>query len=303
MNNIALNHRLALIRGTAVPLHERKERAAKEKERELTFEDKMKNALISHVTGADLSDDSDDEAVCEDNTLKYAIYNTHTAPPKTTTPDNSPASLNTSLKWYDNSEIKNLCPAADEVRYNNLMTDFREEKRMRTDGMARIQLGANELPQFMAELQKVKESGECLTAFLQKFIPEPIKDRTAVNWHAVKLPTQGTDVIWLNPKTGEVVHAQHSPPAPGLSSFSGYNLSFADREAQNDHVWDLAYDLQKFIQNAFFREEDSCADEIDKLLEEIKARQAEKCFERFNFVARLPSSTEIWFDNIMDNRN
>jgi hypothetical protein len=69
-----------------------------------------------------------------------------------------------------------------------------------------------------------------------------------------------------------------------------------DREAQNDFVWDLAYDLHEFIQTAFFREEDDCFNEIDKLLEEIKARQADKCMARFNFTARLPSSSEIWFN-------
>jgi len=281
MNNIALNYRLASIRSTAVPLHERK---AKKEERQLTFEEKLKNAAASNALGSEVPEPTKETTAATENTV-------------------SSASLNTSLKWYDNSELNSLCPAADEARYNSLMADFRDEKRARTDGMARIHLGPNELPKFMAELQKIKDNGECLTAFLQKFIPEPVKDRTAVNWHEVKLATQGTDVIWLNPKTGEVVHAQHSPPAPGLSSLSGYNLSFADRETQNDHAWDLAYDLQKFIQTAFFSNEDSCFDEIDKLLEEIIAKQAQKCTERFNFIARLPSATEIWFDNIMDNRN
>jgi hypothetical protein len=191
------------------------------------------------------------------------------------------AELNTSLKWYDHEDIYN--------------PDFLDEVRARKSGLPRIHLGPNELPKFMEELQKAAESGGCLTEFLQKYIPEPVKDRTAVNWHNVKLPTQGSDVITINPETGEIVHAQHFKPA-GLRFLGGLGNSPTDREAENDYVWDLAFDLQQFIQAAFFKEEDDCFSEIDRLLEEIKARQADKCMARFNLSMKLPSSTEIWFN-------
>jgi len=268
MNSIAINQRLTSSRSTAAPLHERKARAKPNGE---SFD-----AVLARKA----------QKTQKTDTLPATVKNT------ATTASSEP---NTSLKWYDHTELENLCPVDDNAQYNSYMDNFRMEKYERTKGMAKIALGPNELPKFMAELQNVKESGGCLTEFLKQFIPPPV-DRLALNPHDLKLATRGVDLIWLNPETGEIVHAQHSPPAPGLSFFSGVNLSFMEREAQSDHTWDLAYDLQKFIQTAFFSEEDSCFNEIDRLLEEIKARQADKCMARFDFIARLPSSSEIWFN-------
>jgi hypothetical protein len=270
MNSIAINQRLTSSRSTAAPLHERKARA---KPNGGSFD-----AVLARKA-------QKTQKTQKTDTLPATVTNTATAS----------SELNTSLKWYDHAELENLCPVDDNAQYNSYMDNFRMEKYERTKGMAKIALGPNELPKFMAELQNVKESGGCLTEFLKQFIPPPV-DRLALNPHDLKLATRGVDLIWLNPETGEVVHAQHSPPAPGLSFFSGVNLSFMEREAQSDHTWDLAYDLQKFIQHAFFSEEDSCFNEIDRLLEEIKSRQADKCMARFDFIARLPSSAEIWFN-------
>jgi hypothetical protein len=284
MNNVALNHRLSSIRSTAVPLHERK---ARENPNGESF-----NAIMARKAQKMQKADPA-PATPIDTTPVTSIY-TPLATATTTTATTS-SELNTSLKWYDHKELDNLCPKEDAEEYNRYINDFIAETRARNNGMARIHLGAGELPKFMEELQKVAESGGCLTAFLQKFIPEPVKDRTAVNWHDVKLPTQGVDVIRINPETGEIVHAQHFQPL-GLRFLSGQGNSFMDREAQNDFVWDLAYDLHEFIQTAFFREKDDCFNEIDRLLEEIKARQADKCMARFNSTARFPSSSEIWFN-------
>ena len=279
MNRIASDFKMQLIRNSAIPLHERK---AKPEKTELpTFEELIRNAIVSHVTGADLSDEAkEDVSKTDEVPHENKIHEVQAA--KTI---NSSAELNTSLKWYDHSEAVNLCPIADQAELNRYMDSFIAETRARTNGMAKIRLGANELPKFMEELQKVAESGGCLTEFLQQFISEPVKDRTAVNWHNVKLPTQGVDVITLNPETGEVVHAQHFQPLGLRVLNGGGRLSLADRDALNDYVWDLAYDLHKFIQHAFFKQEDDCPNEIDKLLEEIKARQENKCMRRFDYVA------------------
>ncbi|MCL2697330.1 MAG: hypothetical protein FWE74_04535, partial [Oscillospiraceae bacterium] len=58
MNRIANDFKMQMI-DSAIPLHERKAKSEKE-ERELTFEEKLKNAVISHVTGADLSGNEED---------------------------------------------------------------------------------------------------------------------------------------------------------------------------------------------------------------------------------------------------
>jgi hypothetical protein len=286
MNKIANEFKMQLIRNSAIPLHERKAKAAQEKEPP-SFEKMLKNAVISHVTGVDASQE------VKETTTASPVEETETVEMKATAKvADSSLPLNTSLKWYDHTELGNLCPIENEAEYNRYMDDFRAEKRARIDGMAGIVLRPGELLKFMEELQKVAESGGCLTEFLQKFLPEPV-ERFSLNPHDVKLGTQGSDVIWLNPETGEIVHAQHNPPSELGLLLSGLRPSTMNREAQNDFVWDLAYDLQQFIQNLFFKQEDECADEIDRLLEELKLRQEGKCMRRFEFVAAERISLNI----------
>jgi hypothetical protein len=57
---------------------------------------------------------------------------------------------------------------------------------------------------------------------------------------------------------------------------------FPNLERDEKAVLDLANDLQEFLRYTFFKQEDDCPDEIDRILDLLKARQEGKCVCRFD---------------------
>ena len=162
---------------------------------------------------------------------------------------------NTSLRWHPSaSEMHRM--AQTDVYNSQPMDKLRESEIARIVGMTGIVVGKNELVVLLQELQSASANGDSLESVLERWSlnrPQPCGIRG--------------DVFWIDPDTGEVRHAE----AAG---------KLLDRNV--DAVWDLAYDLQEFLRYTFFRQDGDCAETAAQILEEIIARQENKCVARFH---------------------
>jgi len=199
--------------------------------------------------------------------------------------------------------LNELSPKAPAVTETTSITDSDFMEKIK--GTIAVPVGRNELPKFMEYLEKALADGECLSAALTKWSHEKTGyceelGRYKCRLGAGRVMFQESDWFHIDPNTGEIKHAF----PPGIRLIRNGNELFGDRisadllaemtnfdEKHDDAVWDLARDLQQFLRYTYFRQEEDCFDEIDKLLEEIKARQDGKCTLRFDEVAKV-----LWVD-------
>jgi hypothetical protein len=195
---------------------------------------------------------------------------------------------------------------------NEVSAAWIAEQNARIDGKIGISVGKNELAGLMETLAKAAKNGECFTVALQRFNDErqaksPLAkyynddgtlDRFAVPSDVMRDFIQSAtmrDSFWIDPNTGEITHAS---AAFKLGSLLSDPLDIQDRNS--DAVWDLAYDLQQFIQIAFFSREGDCPVEIERLLAEIMERQANKCVARFVENAESEVDEAYGFDELAE---
>ena|GEM_PF-1977397 len=185
-----------------------------------------------------------------DSRYKYEQQNKATqTQPSITTPSQTSQSLNTSLRWFDDSSI--IFPQMQSL----------------DNGKMFVPIGKNEILGLMGKIEQALADGKCYTTALQ----------AQHDSHSFTPSTRTLyDSFLLDPNTGEITFAL---PLWASVSENGYNHSQHD----DDVVWDLAYDLQKFIQLRVFGNSDGMSeDEVERMIAEIKARQKEKCADRFD---------------------
>jgi hypothetical protein len=248
MNKIAHDFKMQLIKSSAVPLHERKAKAEKEKTEPPTFKEMLINAAVSHATGIDASHETEETATA-------------------------------SAEKTETIELSAAVKAAS--------SDFMEK----VQGTIAVPVGKNELPKFMEYLEKALENGIDLADALTKWSHNKTGWCDELDSYKCRIAAgsvifEQSDWFHIDPNTGEIKHA--SPPGiHGILRLSGWIEPPPNSENHEKAVQDLAKDLQKFLRYTFFKQEDDCADEIDRILEELKARQEGKCMCRFDEVSKV----------------
>lgn len=162
---------------------------------------------------------------------------------------NTTSALNTSLRWFDDSSV------------------IFSQMQSLANGKMFVPIGKNELLGLMDKIEEALAKGEDYTTALQ----------AQYDSHNFQPSTRTLyDSFLLDPNTGEITFAL---PLWASIGENGYNHSQHD----DDVVWDLAYDLQKFIQLRVFGETNGMSeDEAERMIAEIKERQINKCTDRFD---------------------
>jgi len=182
--------------------------------------------------------------------------------------------LNTSLRWHTSireiSLMINRAAAGGEDESEAYLRIMSEEmdtaENVKRAKAPMVPVGRNELATFMEEIEKGLADGESFDNILQKQIDKHI--------HGVAGESTIYDFFFINPSTGEIQHAQPS----GRCFYDSQEIINTDE----DSVWDLAYDLQQFINATVFKPADMDSDKADKIVAEVKARQKDKIFDRFD---------------------
>ena len=184
---------------------------------------------------------------------------------------------NTSLRWrITGSELgKMLDAAGDSVeRKTQIMNKYDSEISERMKGTLQVPIVRNELVSFMEEVERGLENGESFSDIVQKWNDKKVREFYSDD-DVTGLGNSLADLIFVDPDTGEVKHATTK-----LRQFYD-NQDIIDGD--DDAVWDLAYDLQQFLNARVFRNENVVSDdEANKIVAEVKARQANKDYGRFD---------------------
>jgi len=178
---------------------------------------------------------------------------------------------NTSLRWCKSvKEMNQILRTEGDDKFQKVITDVTkviDEIRMTT---WQVPVGKGELPGLMNAIEEAAANGEHFSTALQKQIDkyiDPDTGRLGVNDRTV-------DFLYVCPYTGEVKYAT---PRTGM-----VYVSEEFSAAGDDAVWDLAYDLQRFIQLRVFGNADGMTDEeVEAEIADIKARQSGKDYSRY----------------------
>jgi len=140
-------------------------------------------------------------------------------------------------------------------------------------GTVQLPIGKNELVSFMEEVENGLANGESFSDIMQKRIDAKVQEFYPNDSGITGIGSNLADIFFIDPNTGEIKYAD-SKGRNYIENNTG--------EADDDAAWDLAYDLQQFINATVFKPDDMSADEADKIVAEVKARQANKDTGRFD---------------------
>jgi len=175
--------------------------------------------------------------------------------------------LNTSLRTASAEERHAYYQTLPFEQVGEAMERDAEQMLQRIEGAMQVPIGKNELPEFMAEMEKALADGASLKSVLQKQIDKHTADDGS---RPGSLGTNGMDILFIDPNTGEIKEA-----FPRINEPRDFGFD-------DNCVWDLAFDLHEFIMLRFFKNDDDNSEEIDRLIEDIKARQENKNYDRFD---------------------
>lgn len=180
--------------------------------------------------------------------------------------------LNTSLRWCKTLTQQNKEVQASWDNAAEIMGKQSHALRERVKGTVDVPIGRDELTQFMAAVEEGMANGltfaEIAAAQMKKHAEQDRQPGLA------GVSSANADIFCINPDTGEV---KHCFAKTRLSS-----NSIAEPQQDEDAAWDLAYDMQMFLQNSFFRSEHISAEEAEAIIADITARQSEKDFTRYD---------------------
>jgi hypothetical protein len=169
------------------------------------------------------------------------------------TASNNFPKADTSLKWYEGDSLSSS-----------------EWKTRISGNTIRVTIGRNELPALMEEIERALANGESYLTAIEKFYDNKN--------HYVGGSVY--DTIYIDPFTGTVKHA-----APVGFAYSGEGKVLHSMQ-DDDAVWDLAYNLQTFPKLRVFGETGGLSvSEVERVLDEIRESQANKCTWRFGMEA------------------
>jgi len=178
---------------------------------------------------------------------------------------------NTSLRWCKSvKEMTQILRAEGEEKLHQVImeeTKVIDEIRAAT---WQVPVGKGELLGLMKAIEEAAAKGEHFSTVLQKQIDKYIDPETG----KLGVNDRTVDFLYVCPYTGEVKYAT---PRTGMV-YVGVEFSAAG----DDAVWDLAYDLQRFIQlRVFGNTEGMSNEEVEAEIADIKARQSEKDYSRY----------------------
>jgi len=161
-------------------------------------------------------------------------------------------------------------PTLDKLEQS--MTAHTEFIHRITQGTIQVPVGKNELAGLMEEMEMAAANGESLESVLRKQVAKH-------SYYTPDGPIPETvmtaDTFDIDPKTGEIKWVSAKINKSPV-------LTMEDISRDDDIVWDLAYDLQQFMRYTFFKSEDDVPEEVEQILADIKARQANKNTDRFD---------------------
>jgi len=170
--------------------------------------------------------------------------------------------------------------------YNTSLREMRPDYSRDFRGLTRgelLYIAKNEMTEFFAELDEAAKNGESLESVIKKH-SDKHKDfqgnvvtrdfGTGIDINgSKKYGNPALDMFWIDANTGEVMWAQ------AKSRLSGSNEIFSE---DDDAAWDLAYDLQEFINLRFLGKTDGMSkEEVDAVVNDILTRQSHKNIDRF----------------------
>jgi len=178
---------------------------------------------------------------------------------------------NTSLRWCKSvKEMNQILRTEGDEKFQKVVAEVTkviDEIRMTT---WQIPVGKGELLGLMKAIEEAAANGEHFSTALQKQIDKYIDPETG----KLGVNDRTVDFLYVCPYTGEVKYAA----ARTGMVYVGEEFSAAG----DDAVWDLAYDLQRFIQLRVFGKADGLSDEeIEAEIADIKARQSGKDYSRY----------------------
>jgi len=184
--------------------------------------------------------------------------------------------LNTSLRpglspLERNGIYQELDKLATKDKLEQAMFAFLVELTGITQGTIQVPVGKNELAGLMEEMEKAAANCESLESVLQKQIDKH------TSYGSIPENVMTVDTFDIDVKTGEIKWV-------GAKINKSPDKTMEDISRDDDIVWDLAYDLQQFMRYTFFKSEDDDPEEVAQILADIKARQANKNYDRFDNV-------------------
>ena len=188
---------------------------------------------------------------------------------------------NTSLSWgLPLREQSKLIDAAngDTAAINKIYSEWHSAYQARVEGTVVVPLGRNELVSFMEEIEAGIASGMTFAEICQQRSDAKVRELYPDDSDVTGVGGDLSDLFFIDPSTGEIKHAT----SKGRHYYGNDDTCYTDVDA----AWDLAYDLQQFLNAKVFRNENFVTEEseaeADRLVAEIKARQTNKDYGRFD---------------------
>jgi len=204
------------------------------------------------------------------NALNDAVSYTQSVN-STTKSSASVSEPNTSLRWCKSVKEMNqiLRTEGDEKLHQVVMDETKVIDEIRATTL-QVPVGKGELLGVMQAIEKAAANGEHFINALLKQIEKYARPEEGI----LGPGSNDVDFLWIDLCTGEVKYAA---PRTGM-----VYVSEEFSAAGDDAVWDLAYDLQRFIQLRVFGNADGMSDEeVEAEIADIKARQSEKDYSRY----------------------